>query len=73
MYDFSVPNNRPGTCEKCRGLGQYRWGPVVNGEPRHSGQCHSCRGTGQQTVTDIKRNAAYNRHKLSAMGGGERG
>lgn len=40
MYDFAVPNARPGQCAKCR-------------------------GTGQQSQRDIRRNVAYNRHKLA--------
>jgi DnaJ-class molecular chaperone len=64
MYDFAVPNAKPGTCEKCRGSGEYRWGAVVNGKAQHSGKCHSCGGTGKQSVSDIRRNVAYNRHKL---------
>lgn len=68
MYDLSVPNARPGKCAKCGGSGVYCWGPVVNGTPRHSGKCNSCGGTGEQTVKDIRRNQAYNRHKLARIG-----
>lgn len=67
MYDMAVPNSEPGRCEKCSGSGEYRWGPVINGQAKHAGQCHSCRGTGQQTTADIRRNVAYNRHKLSTI------
>ncbi len=68
MYDMSMPNAKPGICAKCKGTGEYRWGAVVNGKPSKSGQCHSCRGTGKQTQHDIRRNVAYNRHKLATMG-----
>lgn len=67
MYDFSIPNEKPGTCAKCRGTGTYAWGAVVNGKPEHSGQCHACRGTGRQTRRDIGRNEAYNRHKARRL------
>jgi DnaJ-class molecular chaperone len=67
MYDFSIPNDKPGTCAKCRGSGLYQWGACVNGKMTHSGPCHSCRGTGKQSKTDIKRNHAYNRHKLATL------
>lgn len=65
MYDLSVPNEREGTCEKCRGSGRYGWGAFVNGKPTNEGTCFSCRGTGKQDKRQIKRNEAYNRHKLS--------
>ena len=68
MHDMSIPNAKPGTCAKCGGSGEYRWGAVVNGKPSKSGQCHSCQGTGRQTQRDIRRNVAYNRHKLATMG-----
>jgi excinuclease UvrABC ATPase subunit len=68
MYDFSVPNTKPGKCAKCNGTGRYSWGAVVNGRPTHSGQCHSCQGTGKQTRSDIARNNAYNRHKIASLG-----
>ena len=68
MYDMSIPNAKPGTCSKCHGTGEYRWGAVVNGKPSKSGQCHSCGGTGHQTQRDIRRNVAYKRHKLATMG-----
>jgi hypothetical protein len=71
MYDLAMPNDRPGVCCKCRGEGIYRWGAVVNGVPSKSGPCHSCRGTGRQTEADIRRNDAYNRHKLHAIIFGE--
>jgi len=67
MYDLSVPNARPGRCEKCRGLGTYLWGAVVDGKPSQFGACHSCRGTGRQTWQDIARNYAYNRHKIAQI------
>jgi DnaJ-class molecular chaperone len=67
MYDLAVPNNRVGVCEKCKGSGLYSWGGTVNGKPRFQGQCHSCQGHGTQTSTDIKRNHAYNRHKIRRL------
>jgi DnaJ-class molecular chaperone len=69
MYDFAIPNNEPGQCAKCSGSGVYRWGGgTVNGVfVGKEGPCHSCGGTGQQTQRDIKRNVAYNRHKLSSL------
>lgn len=67
MYDLSLPNDRPGECSKCHGTGLYRWGPVVNGAPKHIGDCHSCRGSGKQDLDDIRRNRAYNRHKVALI------
>jgi DnaJ-class molecular chaperone len=67
MYDLSVPNRAPGRCAKCRGSGRYCWGGSVNGKPVREGPCHSCRGTGAQSDRDIKRNVAYNRHKLARL------
>lgn len=67
MSDFSRPNAVPGRCVKCGGTGEYRWGVVVNGAPRHVGRCHSCGGTGVQTRDDIARNTAYNRYKLASL------
>ena len=64
MYDLSQPNDKPGTCRKCNGSGMYRWGAVINGKSTHEGTCYSCGGTGKQTKTDIRRNHAYNRHKI---------
>lgn len=61
--DFSVPNSKPGKCEKCRGTGRYSWGAVVNGKPAKTGMCYSCRGTGCQDRADIARNRAFNRHQ----------
>jgi DnaJ-class molecular chaperone len=68
MYDLAQPNARPGTCEKCRGSGLYRWGAVMNGRAQFAGACHSCNGTGRQTLRDIRRNVAYNVHKIRTMG-----
>jgi DnaJ-class molecular chaperone len=68
MYDFAQPNEEPGKCCKCEGTGTYRWGAVVNGRPSKSGPCHSCGGTGRQSGKDIRRNHAYNRHKLATIG-----
>jgi DnaJ-class molecular chaperone len=68
MYDFAVPNVKPGRCEKCSGSGRYSWGAVVNGRPTHSGACHSCNGSGRQSRRDIARNMAYNRHKIARIG-----
>ena len=63
-FDLSVPNDKPGTCAKCQGTGEYSWGPVVNGKPKNTGPCWSCKGTGKQTAGDIKRNHGYNYFKL---------
>lgn len=71
MYDLSQPNDKPGTCAKCKGSGVYRWGAVVNGVPQHGGTCFSCRGTGRQDRRQIRRNRAYNRHKVAALLRGE--
>lgn len=70
MYDFSVPNSEPGPCAKCKGTGLYRWGgAMVNGAWKgKSGPCHSCQGTGKQSAKQIRRNQAYNRHKLNTIG-----
>lgn len=70
MYDMSQPNEKPGTCGKCRGSGEYRWGGTINGKSRFSGSCHSCGGTGHQDRRDIARNNAYNRHKIIHLGAG---
>ena len=67
MYDFSQPNDAPGTCIKCHGTGTYRWGAVVNGVPSKSGTCFSCQGTGKQSDRQISRNHAYNRFKVAAI------
>jgi DnaJ-class molecular chaperone len=67
-YDFSVPNSKPGTCEKCKGSGIYGWGASINGKMQHSGTCFSCRGTGKQDATQIKRNVYYNKHKIVEIG-----
>jgi DnaJ-class molecular chaperone len=69
MYDLSVPNARPGKCEKCSGRGIYCFGgAVVNGVFQgQSGPCHSCNGTGRQTAADIRRNIAYNRYKIARI------
>src|SRR5262249_49621883 len=67
MYDLSVPNVAPGTCEKCRGTGVYRWGAVVNGKCEKEGICFSCRGTGKQKRADIRRNTTYNKHKIARL------
>jgi DnaJ-class molecular chaperone len=67
MYDFSRPNEQPGTCCKCKGTGVYRWGAQLNGKLANSGTCFSCSGTGRQDARQIKRNHAYNRHKLAAI------
>lgn len=64
MYDMSQPNAKPGICGKCKGTGVYQWGACVNGKMACSGPCHSCGSTGQQTESDIRRNEAYNRHKI---------
>ena len=64
MYDFAVPNAKPGVCAKCRGTGRYAWGAVINGKPQKEGVCYSCRGTGKQDMRQIKRNECYNRHKI---------
>lgn len=63
MTDFSMPNDKPGECCKCRGTGVYAWGAFVNGKPTNQGTCFSCRGTGCQDLRQIKRNECYNRHK----------
>ena len=67
MYDLSQPNDKPGCCIKCNGKGVYKWGVGVGGKPAKSGPCFSCSGTGTQSDAQIKRNRAYNRHKISQM------
>ena len=69
MYDLSQPNAKPGKCCKCNGSGVYRWGASVNGKMEKEGQCFSCQGSGKQSSTDIKRNEAYNRHKIAQLFG----
>lgn len=73
MYDFSQPNDAPGTCRKCHGTGTYHWGVVDNGVPSKSGTCFSCRGTGRQSTRQIRRNHTYNRHKIAAICRGDSG
>jgi DnaJ-class molecular chaperone len=67
MYDLSVPNDKPGTCAKCHGTGEYRWGTVVNGRVSNVGTCNACRGTGAQTWRDIYRNRAFNKHRIAQL------
>jgi DnaJ-class molecular chaperone len=67
MFDLSVPNAKPGQCEKCSGSGVYGWGAVVNGQCEKSGPCFSCKGTGKQSVKQIKTNMAYNRYKIALI------
>lgn len=67
MYDLSVPNDTPGPCAKCHGSGVYAWGACVNGKMQHEGPRYACRGAGRQDRSDIKRNEAYNRHKIARM------
>lgn len=67
MYDLAHVNEVPGTCGKCYGSGVYQWGASVNGRMTGSGPCHSCGGKGKQTAGDIRRNEAYNRHKLASI------
>lgn len=67
MTDFSMPNDKPGVCVKCRGTGVYRWGAIVNGKATNEGPCFSCRGTGKQDKRQIMRNRAYNRHKEATI------
>lgn len=67
MYDLSMPNEKPGTCCKCKGTGIYRWGPVVNGTCQKEGTCFSCQGTGQQDKVQIRRNKGYNHFKVRLL------
>jgi DnaJ-class molecular chaperone len=67
MYDLAVPNDKPGTCAKCKGSGVYRWGAIVNGKAEHSGTCFSCRGSGKQDGRQIRRNRTYNRYKVAEI------
>ena len=62
---MSQPNDKPGTCGKCRGTGNWRGGAMVNGKCTHTGRCHSCRGKGHQTQSDIDRNHFYNERKAA--------
>src|SRR5262245_1882199 len=71
MYDLSQPNDKPGTCVKCKGTGVYGWGAMVNGKMQHSGPCFSCRGTGKQSSKQIRRNYAYNKHKVRRIIAGD--
>ena len=58
MYDLSVPNAKPGRCEKCRGIGRYSWGAVINGKPQHAGRAGRLakisRGTSPITATRLR-------------------
>tara|TARA_Y100000588_G_scaffold104422_1_gene113879 strand:- start:1194 stop:1652 length:459 start_codon:yes stop_codon:yes gene_type:complete len=65
MYEFSQPNDQPGTCGKCGGTGNWHGGPFVNGRATRTGRCHSCRGKGHQTQRDIDRNHYYNERKAA--------
>ena len=67
-HDFSMPNDKPGECCKCKGTGAYRWGANVNGKSQFTGTCWSCKGTGKQSAKQIKTNHAYNRHKVVNIG-----
>jgi hypothetical protein len=67
MYDLSQPNEKPGTCVKCKGTGSYRWGGTENGKSKHEGTYFLCRGAGQQTRSDIGRNKTYNRYKIASL------
>jgi DnaJ-class molecular chaperone len=67
MYDLSQPNDKPGTCRKCKGTGTYGWGAIENGQPKNKGTCFSCRGTGKQSVRQIKRNHTYNKFKIASI------
>ena len=64
MYDLSQPNDKPGTCCKCKGTGIYRWGASVNGKMTNTGPCWSCKGTGKQDQKQIRTNHSYNVHKI---------
>ena len=64
MYDLSQPNDKPGTCCKCKGTGVYKWGACVNGKMTQGGTCWSCKGTGKQDQKQIRTNHAYNVHKV---------
>jgi hypothetical protein len=67
-YDLSMPNVKPGTCCKCKGTGEYRWGVSENGKPpKHGGPCYSCQGTGKQSKRQIRRNETYNRYKIAEI------
>ena len=68
MYDMAMPNDKPGSCCKCRGTGVYSWGVCINGKMQHNGTCYSCRGTGRQDWRQIKRNETYNRYKIVRIG-----
>ena len=67
MYDLSQPNDKPGTCRKCKGSGIYGWGAMVNGKMKNEGPCFSCRGTGRQSFRQIKRNETYNKYKIVSI------
>ena len=67
MYDFAIPAEAPGQCPKCHGTGTYSWGVSTNGRPAKTGTCFSCRGTGNQDQSQISRNIAYNRFKISQI------
>ncbi len=70
MTDLAMPAEKAGdTCPKCNGAGVYRWGTTTNGKAAREGICWSCKGKGRQTFRDIKRNDAYNTHKLVSIFG----
>lgn len=52
-------------CDGCNGSGIfYGAGSVVNGQfVGFSGVCYRCGGKGHQNGDDLKRNAAYDRHR----------
>jgi DnaJ-class molecular chaperone len=68
MYDFAYENAAPGTCGKCKGTGEYRWGASLNGKSMNAGKCYSCRGTGVQDKPQIICNRVYNRYKIARVG-----
>lgn len=53
-------------CDGCRGDGVfYGRGSVVNGHfVGFKGTCFRCGGKGSQTHADVKRNEAYDRHRI---------
>jgi hypothetical protein len=57
----------PCECERCRGTGEYGWGPVVNGKVTHRGPCYRCEGKGWQGYQDFRRNRAYDEYQISCM------
>ena len=46
-------------CDKCRGTGQYSWGPIINGKQAKSGPCPQCGADGRMSASARRRTDFY--------------